>query len=140
MQDDVLRRVFRWVFAAFLVAAGANHFIDPRFYVAIVPPMLPAPLAIVYVSGVVESALGIWLLTPWRRNAARWASIAMLIAVFPANLYHALSGGLTHADLPDMMSNATLAWLRLPLQFALIAWVYWSAKPPAARPSSSATS
>jgi uncharacterized membrane protein len=116
--------VLRWVLALVMIGAGVMHFVRPAFYVALIPPSWPLRLAAVYISGAAEIALGAGLLIPrWRRWAA-WGIIALLVAVFPANIYHAASGGLTHPDLPAFMANATAAWLRLPVQFVLLAWAW----------------
>jgi uncharacterized membrane protein len=104
-------------FALGFIAAGANHFLHAPFYVRIMPPYLPFPAALVYLSGVCEIALGALLLTRWQSFAA-WGLIALLIAVFPANLQMAL-----HPRLYPQFAPALL-WLRLPLQAVFIAWAY----------------
>ncbi len=109
------------VLGAFFAFTGVSHFTNPDFFTAIVPPYLPAPLALVYISGVFEvlGGVGIWI--PALRRAAGWGLIALLIAVFPANLHMAMN--------PDQYSDVPY-WgllLRLPLQAVLIAWVYWAA-------------
>ena len=85
------------------------------------PPYLPAPLALVYVSGVFEVLGGVGVLLPRYRKVAGWGLIALLIAVFPANLY------IVTASEPFTARGIPL-WIlyaRLPLQLVLIAWVYW---------------
>jgi len=101
------------------VAGGINHFANPDPYVAIMPPYLPAPLTLVYVSGVAELALGVLLLIPRFQRFAAWGLIALLIAVFPANIHMAL-----HPELFPQIPPVAL-WIRLPLQGVLIAWAYW---------------
>jgi uncharacterized membrane protein len=110
------RQVGRWLLGVGFIFAGANHFLNPAFYVSIMPPYLPWPLALVYVSGLVEIGLGALLL--WRRwaPAAGWGLIALLVAIFPANLHMALNPGLYAWAPPAAL------WLRLPLQAVLIAW------------------
>ena len=99
--------------------AGVNHFIDPDFYVGIMPPYLPWHSALVAISGVAEIALGMMLLfRRWARWAG-WGLIALLLAVFPANLHMAM-----HTELYPSISPTAL-WLRLPLQALLIVWAYW---------------
>jgi uncharacterized membrane protein len=106
--------------AVFFVLAGANHFRDPPFYRKIIPPGLPLPMALVVVSGVCEIAGGIGLLIHPLRAAAGWGLIALLIAVFPANIFMALSTD------PGVRGNFApwVLWLRLPLQAVFIAWVW----------------
>jgi uncharacterized membrane protein len=114
-----VKRALKYVLALFFIAAGANHFRDPDFYVRIMPPYLPWHLALVYVSGACELILGILLLVPRARVLSAWGLIALLIAVFPANLHMALN-----TDLYPNIPPAVL-WVRLPFQGLLIAWAYW---------------
>lgn len=111
----------RWLLTIVMVAAGANHFISPGPYVAMMPVELPAPLALVYISGVAEIVGGLGLILPATRKLAAWGLIALYIAVFPANLNMALN------DLPlgDSHVPSWALWARLPLQLVLIAWAYW---------------
>jgi uncharacterized membrane protein len=109
--------------ALFFVAAGANHFVSPGFYVRITLPSLPAPLVLVYISGFFEILGGVGVLVPSVRSAAGWGLILLLIAVFPANLYMAI-----HPDRFADISPAAL-YLRLPLQAVFIAWAYWATRP-----------
>ena len=109
----------RIVFGALFVAAGLNHFRNPGFYVGIVPPYLPWPLALVYLSGVAEIVLGALLLVPPWTVMAAWGLIAVLIAVFPANVHMAM-----HPELYPSISPTALL-MRLPIQGVLVAWAYW---------------
>ncbi len=108
----------KFLFGAFFIGAGLNHFINPGFYLDIMPPYLPWHLPLVYASGVAEAALGTLLLFRRWSKIAAWGLIALLIAVFPANLHMALN-----AELYPQFSPILL-WLRLPLQALLIAWAY----------------
>lgn len=115
----MLREIGLYVMAVLYIAAGAMHFIQPRFYLRIIPPFLKKwDKAIVSVSGVIEIALGILLFFPGYRAAAAWGVIALLIAVFPANFYHWKSGG------AGMKLPGWALLVRLPLQGVLIAWAY----------------
>ncbi|MEO5798085.1 MAG: DoxX family protein [Gemmatimonadales bacterium] len=109
--------------ALFYIAAGVNHFVHQDFYVRIMPPYLPAHLALVYLSGVFEALGGIGVLIPRVRSLAGWGIVLLLIAVFPANLYMAM-----HPELFPDISTASL-YLRLPIQIPLIAWAYWATRP-----------
>jgi uncharacterized membrane protein len=116
------KRILLYVMAAFYVAAGVMHFARPEFYVAIMPPYLPWHLELVYLSGVAEILCGVGLLIPQTRVLAAWATIALLIAVFPANIHVALN------NVP--MAGSTegagiLNWIRLPFQFVFMAWAWW---------------
>ncbi len=124
-----MKRALQWGLAAFMVGAGVLHFVRPAFYVALMPPQLPAHLALVYLSGAAEIGLGIALMIPRGTRLAAWGIVALLIAVYPANIYHALSGGLDDPALPEAMASATVAWARLPLQFLFLAWAWWYTRP-----------
>jgi len=118
------------VMAALYVLAGFNHLVNPAFYVAIIPPGLPDPEWLNLLSGLAEIVLGVFLLEPRTRVLAAWGVIALLVAVFPANLYVAAenvgSGG------PGTGLGA-LNWLRLPFQALLVAWAWWYTSPEPAR-------
>lgn len=101
------------------VLAGANHFINPGFYMRIMPPVLPLPLLLVYLSGALEIALGLLLLIPKYSRYAAFGLIALLVAVFPANIYMALNP----ERFPEFSRAALIG--RLPVQFVLIAWAFW---------------
>ena len=115
------RALLRVVLALFFIGAGLLHFLRPSAYVQIVPPYLPWPLALVYVSGACEVLGGTGLLVPGLRRAAGWGLMALLVAVFPANLHMALGD----VSIQGLSIPPLLLWLRLPLQLVLMAWVYW---------------
>jgi uncharacterized membrane protein len=106
----------RWILAALFVGAGAMHFIHPASFQRMVPPGFPHPALLVGVSGVCEIAGGLGLLFRPLRKAAGWGLIALLIAVFPANIFMALA--------PQKFPSipASVLWARLPIQALLIAW------------------
>ena len=118
-----LKTAARYLLAAFFIAAGINHFWHTPFYVAMMPPYLPAPLALVYVSGAAEIGLGTLLLFSRWQVLAGWGLIALSSAVFPANVHMAL-----HPEFFTQFSPTGL-WLRLPLQALVIAWAYWYTRP-----------
>jgi len=122
-----LKSILLYLFAGFFVLAGVNHFINPEFYLKIMPPYLPWHLPLVYLSGVAEVALGATLLLPKVRRFAAWGLIALLVAVSPANVHMALNPELY----PEI--SPALLWARLPLQLVLIAWAYGYAKTPVMR-------
>ena len=117
------KTVLRAVMGVLYIAAGVNHFVNQAFYVSIMPPYVPWHVAMVWISGVAEIALGIGVLVPKTRALAGWGLIALLIAVFPANLHMALAEPGTY-DAP-----AWGLWLRLPVQALLIAWAWWATRP-----------
>ncbi|HLC83112.1 MAG TPA: DoxX family protein [Bacteroidia bacterium] len=100
------------------VAAGVYHFVNPKLYLKIMPPYLPFHLQLIYISGVIEIALGILLIPEGTRSIAAWLIIAMLIAIFPANIQMAIN---------FWQKNSPSLWMaiaRLPLQGVLI-WMAW---------------
>lgn len=72
-------------------------------------------------SGVAEMLGGLGLILPVTRRAAAWGLIALLVAVFPANLNMAVN----HLPLGTSSVPAWALWARLPLQLVLIAWAWW---------------
>ena len=117
--------VMKYLLAVLFIVAGINHFAHPTFYLKMMPPYLPWHLALVYISGVAEIVLGALVLFPRFAQPAGWGLIALLIAVFPANVYMA-----QHPHLfPDISQTALL--IRLPIQLLLIWWAWWATKPDA---------
>ena len=109
-----------WAVAALFLVTGVLHFVIPRSYEAIVPPFLPARRFLVYLSGACELAGGAGVLVPRTRRAAAVGLVALLAAVFPANvqmLANAVAAG-------GPQWQVALLWLRLPLQFVLM-WFIW---------------
>jgi uncharacterized membrane protein len=132
--NEALRRLKRpllYLMAPAYVVAGALHFVVPEVYVQIVPPQLPAALALVYLSGVAEIAVGAGLLVPRTRRYAAWGTVALLVAVFPANVYMATSGVVVEGVPGGGDPSALVRWGRLPLQGVLILLALWYTQPPA---------
>ena len=121
----MLLKISRLLIAIFFTVAGANHFISPDFYRPLMPDYLPWHTELIYLSGAAEVAGGLAVLvTKWRWWAGWWL-IAVLVAIFPANLHmlvHDVPLGGRH--LPSW-----ILWGRLPLQLAMIVWVYASTIP-----------
>jgi len=107
--------------AILYIVAGINHFINAKFYLRIMPPYLPFHKWLNWISGIAEIILGVMLFFPEFRSIAAWGIIALLIAVFPANIYHFTSKGKT---LPELKTPLWGLALRLPIQFLLIYWAY----------------
>ena len=118
-----LKTILQYLLCVVFVLAGLNHFINPALYLKIMPPYLPWHLFLVYLSGFFEMALGVLLLIPALTRVAAWGLVALLVAVFPANIHMALNPQLY----PDISPLAL--WLRLPLQAVFIAWAYWYTRP-----------
>lgn len=118
----IYQLVAMWVLALAMISIGILHFVQPKPFVRIVPKWLPAPLALVYISGFFEIAGGVGLLIPMTRQAAAWGLIALYIAVFPANIYM-LTNNISLN--PKKPIPRWALWARLPFQFLFIAWAYW---------------
>jgi uncharacterized membrane protein len=121
------KRIALAVLSAFFVFMGVMHFVAPEGMVASVPTWLPNAALLVAVSGVFEILGGVGVLVPQTRRLAGYGLIALLVAVYPANIHMAMSEGpWTAQGVP-----AWLLWARLPFQFLFIAWAWWATKPDA---------
>ena len=107
------------IMSIFYVGVGIKHFTNPMWFIRIVPPILPYKLSLVYISGFFEILFGILILFPTTRYIAAWGLIFLLIAVFPANIYLAITNGAA------LNTTPLVAWGRLPFQFIFIAIAYW---------------
>lgn len=108
----------KFILAFILILAGIMHFVKPYFFLKIMPGYIPFPVKMVYLSGIVEIICGVLLIFPQTQTYGAWLSIALLIAVFPANIEMAKNFYLIHHK------YFWLTVLRLPLQFVLIWWAY----------------
>jgi uncharacterized membrane protein len=113
---------WRGALAVCFIVAGANHFRLPELYLGMMPPWLPWPAGLNAIAGGAEMAGGLGLMAGVTRRLAGWGLIALLVAVFPANVHVALQG-----RMPGLAVAPLVLWLRLPLQAGLIAWVWWVA-------------
>ena len=123
---SVPRDLTRIGLAVFLAVTGVAHFTSPRPFVEHLPDVVPIREELVGLTGAVELALAAALVGPrrWHR-AAGVAAAAYLVAVFPANLYAAIS------QVPiDGVPDGWVRWARLPLQLPLIAAALWSTRRP----------
>jgi uncharacterized membrane protein len=116
-------RIGRIVMGSLYVVAGTAHFVLTRVYVHVMPAYLPAPHALVLISGAAEIAGGVGVLMPEylglpTRRAAAWGIILLLIAVAPVNVWMAQHPELT-PGVPQWM-----LWVRVPLQLPLIWWAW----------------
>ena len=109
--------------SVFFVYFGIDHFINPDFYLSIIPPAFPLHAEAVYISGFFEILGGICVLIPSLRKLAGWGLIALLVSVYPANIYMAIN--------PEAFPEISigLLYFRLPLQFLFIYWAYSITRP-----------
>lgn len=115
--------ISRLLLAIFFMGAGILHFTATAMYVKIMPPYLPFPTALVYISGGFEILGGIGIAIPFLQRYAAYGLIALCLAIFPANINMVVNYSQIGLDIP-----LYLLWLRLPLQFLLIYWIWWSAE------------
>ena len=117
-----IKVVSKVVLAGFLVFAGSMHFARPEFFLKIMPPYLPFPMGLVLISGAFEILLGICLLIPRLSRVAAFGIIALMLAVFPANIYL-----FQHQEI--LPASPLVHLLRLPMQAVFILWAYWHTRP-----------
>ena len=121
-----IKTILLYVMALTYMYVGFDHLSNPEFYIRIIPPDLPLPEILNVVSGLTEIVLGVFLLEPRTRPFAAWGIIALLVAVFPANVYMATAnvgeGG-------PGTGVGTINWVRLPFQFLFAAWAWWYTRP-----------
>jgi uncharacterized membrane protein len=125
-----LKRPLLYVMGPLYVVAGTLHFVVPELFVQIVPPSLPFRLELVYLSGVAEILVGVGVLVPRTRRLAAWGVIALLVAVFPANVYMATHDVVIQGLPGGGDPSGLVRWGRLPLQAVLIAWAWWYTQSP----------
>jgi len=122
---QIIKKISIISMSCFYIYVGIKHFIDPHWFINIVPPYLSWQLELVYLSGLFEIILGLLLLIPKTRKLAAYGLIVLLIAVYPANIYLAFN------ELPQKMigiSSFAASWIRLPIQFIFIGLAYWHSK------------
>ncbi|WP_257299664.1 hypothetical protein [Haloarchaeobius sp. FL176] len=124
------KRPLLYVMGPLYVVAGILHFVAPDTYERVVPPQFPRPRELVYLSGIAEIGLGVGVLLPSTRRKSAWGLVALLAAVFPANVYMATDDVAAEAA-PEWATDIArvVAWLRLPLQAVLALWAWWYTRP-----------
>ena len=103
------------------VLVGILHFTITEKFILIVPPFIPRPVEIVYISGFFEILGAIGLLIPQYSRQAAFGLGFLLVAVFPANIYMAVE----NVQLGGILNSPILQWVRIPFQGVLIWWVLW---------------
>lgn len=108
--------------SGFYVVAGLNHFINPSFYSALIPPYLPLHTVINYGSGAAEILLGLGLLSTVTRRPAAIGIIVMLIAFIPAHIHFIIQD----SCLGELCVPTWVGWVRLlAIHPVLLLWA-WS--------------
>ena len=122
MNSSTLKFITRMAVAFSFVAIGVSHFLDPAPFLSIMPAYLPWHLALVYISGFFEILGGLGLLFNGSRRIAAWGLVALLIAVYPANIHMLVN----EVYLEGMPREPWILWARMPLQFVFAAGVLWT--------------
>jgi len=119
-----VRVVSIWSMSALYIAVGIRHFTAPEFFLNIVPPALPFPLELVYITGAWEVLVGVLLCFPRTRRIAGWGTLLLLVVVFPANVY------LSMEEAPQLALGITRrqALIRLPFQLPLMLLAFWHSR------------
>jgi uncharacterized membrane protein len=112
--EKINRSVGSWVVITAFLLSGTLHLVNPLGFMFLMPPWLPEPILLIYLSGIAEllAAIGLLLRMKW----ARVFTVLVLLAVWPANWWFAIDALTSNPDI------ALIAWLRLPLQLPLIWW------------------
>ena len=118
LPKGIRRKIVLLSLAIFFIYFGIDHFISPDFYLSIMPPSFPLHHEAVYISGLFEIIGGMGILIYRFRKIAGWGLFALLIAVYPANIYMAV----TPSAFPDI--PIFILYLRLGLQFIFLYWAY----------------
>ena len=110
----------------FYISVGSRHFIDPGWFVKIIPPFLKfVEYELVYISGFFEILFGFMLLSIKTRYLACIGLILLLVAVYPANIYLAFYKEPQQAlGITEFMAS----WVRLPIQFVFIGLAFWHSR------------
>ena len=118
-----MKELLRWPFAFLFLASGVGHFAYTTRFMRLMPPYLPWHRALILLSGAAEIVLGALLLVPAFSRPAAWGLMALLVAVFPANVHMALTSASPAPAVPGV--SPFWSWARLPVQGLLLAWAYW---------------
>lgn len=106
-----------YAISAFYIFAGVSHFLSPKFFLKIMPKWVPYPKTVNLLVGAIEIILGAAIVFDETRTLAAWGIIALLVAVFPANIYH-------YQLARQKGKQVAMTLIRLPLQLLLIYWAY----------------
>ena len=113
-----------YVMSIMYIFIGTRHFLDPQYFLYIVPPQLPFKLFLVYLTGLIEVVGGAAILSPKSRKAGAYLLIFLLLSVFPANIYLYVS------ETPQSLLGISKmdALIRMPFQTPLILLAFWHSK------------
>jgi uncharacterized membrane protein len=116
----MIKTGFQYLLAVFFIFGGVMHFVNPEFYLPMMPPYIPAHEFMVMLSGVTEIVAGIMLAIPKTTKAGAWFIIAHLVIFFSVHIYMIQEAATEFSDVP-----LAALWIRIPVQFLFIAWAFW---------------
>lgn len=120
------RGFFRILMGVLFIAAGVNHFISPGAYLSLIPPYLPFPQLLNFISGALEVLFGAGLLTQKYRKWSAYGIIGLMIVFIPAHVHHIQMDGCVSENICIPL---WAAWLRLlVIQPLLMLWAYYCRK------------
>lgn len=112
-----LKPILTFLFGAFMIFGGVNHFTKPEMYAPFIPDFLPS-LAINYLAGVAEIVLGLGVYDPRFRSKATFGILVMMLIFLPLHIFDVFK------ENPAIGSHQA-AITRLPVQFLFIAWAWY---------------
>ncbi len=115
------KAIAAYVFGAFLLLGGVNHFLKPEFYAPFVPSQISLEFAN-WSSGILELILGLGLFFSRVRIIAAWGVFCLMLAFLPLHIWDVFR-------YDPAIGSATAAYIRLPFQFFFILWTWWLAQP-----------
>lgn len=124
-----IKTTSKYFLAILMIFAGTMHFANTAFFLKIMPPYLPLHRELVLLSGAFEIVLGVLLLIPRFSRLAAFGIMALLIAVFPANIY-------LYQNQEIVPASSTIHLLRLLLQGVLVLWAFWHTRMDEKKPES----
>jgi uncharacterized membrane protein len=130
------KRPLRALLAVAMITMGVLHFVAVDDFARVVPPYLPMPRLLVWISGVAEIAGGVGLLVERVRAAAGVGLVLLYLAVFPANIHMALHDVPLGGEVPARW----IVWARLPFQALFIVWAWWCSRPDLPAPTATSGS
>ena len=116
----IVWKTLRILFALFMLYAGVQHLLKPEFYIPFVPSFLPFTMGIVYVSGIAEILVGIFLLIPKYAKLGAMGLLLLMLVFLPIHIWDVF------AENPAIGSQKA-ALIRLGVQFLFIA-IAWKIK------------
>jgi uncharacterized membrane protein len=106
---------------ALFMFTGIGHFIQTEPMSKMLPPWVPAPVFLVYLTGILEFAIAAGFFIPRLRRLTGFVAAALLVLLFPANIYAAAN----HVPMGGHASGLEYLLVRAPLQVIIWLWVYW---------------